>query len=348
MAATPHHGPRPLPLFLNLLDDETADSPEGRAAALAGLRAYQEAPRYQRRTERPAITRQGRATLRDIGGRGAPVVFVPSLINPPDVLDLAPGNSLLGWLAEERGLRTLMVDWGDPVPDERARDIGDHVAELLLPLLARLDEPPVLVGYCLGGTMALAAAQIIGARGLALIAAPWNFAGFGGGAEAMTTLWADAQPACDALGLVPIEVLQTGFWRLDPERTIAKFRRFGTLDPASEEARAFVALEDWANAGAPLTYAAGKQLFERFIAADDPGRGNWRVAGRTIAPAALDCPAIEFVSLTDRIVPAASAIGLAERRDLSAGHVGMVVGSRARGQLWEPLADWLSGRAGPI
>lgn len=348
LSGAPHHGPRPLPLFLDLVRSETAQSPEGRASALAGLRAYQHAPRPAPRPPRPAIATAGRATLRRIGGEGAPVVFVPSLINPPDVLDLAPGNSLLGWLAEARGLEVWMVDWGSPAPAERDLDIGGHVERLLLPLLAALPEPPLLVGYCLGGTMAVAAAQLVGARAVGLIAAPWHFAGFGGGADDMAALWADAEPACDMLGLVPMEVLQTGFWRLDPARTVQKFQRFATLDPAGEPAAAFVALEDWANAGAPLTYAAGRQLFDDFIVADDPGRGRWQVAGRTIDPAALACPAVEFVSRIDRIVPAATAIGLPDRRDLDAGHVGMVVGGRARAQLWEPLADWLSRAARPI
>src|SRR3546814_18166365 len=77
-----------------------------------------------------------------------------------------------------------------------------------------------------------------------------------------------------------------------------------------------------------------------FIARDVPGSGQWRVAGKAIDPAALACPAVDFVSLTDSIVPAASAADLPDRRDLSAGHVGMIVGSRARTQLWEPLAAW--------
>jgi polyhydroxyalkanoate synthase len=59
-------------------------------------------------------------------------------------------------------------------------------------------------------------------------------------------------------------------------------------------------------------------------------------------PLALACPAVEFVSRTDRIVPAATAAGLADRRDLAAGHVGMVVGGGARTVLWEPLAAWLT------
>src|SRR3546814_15077455 len=96
-----------------------------------------------------------------------------------------------------------------------------------------------------------------------------------------------------------MEVLQTGFWRLDPGRTIAKYERFGRLDPDSEAARTFVELEDWANAGAPLPYAAGVEMFG-FIARDVPGSGQWRVGGKAHDPAALAGPAVDFVSQPGR------------------------------------------------
>jgi polyhydroxyalkanoate synthase len=328
-------------LFLDMLRSETAASPERRARALAGLAAYQRAPRGAASPRPAALHRVGRARLIDYGGAGRPVVFVPSLINPPFILDLAEDRSLLRWLATQ-GVRPLLVDWGTPSPEERDLDITGHVERLLLPLLDALDAPPVLAGYCLGGTMALAAASVRPVAGLALLAAPWRFAGFGEEARAdIAGLWAAAEPSCRALGLVPMEVLQSGFWKLDPARTIAKYEAFGALDPDSPAARSFVALEDWANAGAPLSYAAGAQLFD-FVTNDVPGRGGWSVAGRTIDPAMLACPAVDFVSTSDRIVPAASATRLADTRRLSAGHVGMIVGGRARLQLWEPLAEWLA------
>jgi len=327
-------------LFLEMLRSETAASPERRARALAGLAAYQRAPRGAATPRPAALHRIGRARLIDYGGKGRPVVFVPSLINPPFILDLAEDRSLLRWLATQ-GMRPLLVDWGTPIPDERDLDITGHVEKLLLPLLDALDAPPVLAGYCLGGTMALAAASVRPVAGLALLAAPYRFTGFGAARADITALWEAAEPSCRALGLVPMEVLQSGFWRLDPARTIAKYEAFGALDPDSPAARSFVALEDWANAGAPLTYAAGAQLFD-FVTNDAPGRGVWTVTDRTIDPAALACPAVDFVSTTDRIVPAASASRLADTRRLSAGHVGMIVGGRARAQLWEPLAEWLA------
>lgn len=338
--AAPQHGPRPLPLFLELLRSETEGNPNRRTAALKGLRAYQDADRGPPRTLAPAIATAGRAQLRDYGGAGRPVVFIPSLINPPFVLDL-PGNSLIAWV-RDRGFRPLLVDWGTPTPENAAQDVTRHVEELLLPLLSALDVPPVLVGYCLGGTMALAAACAMPVAGLSLIAAPWRFGGYEADAQTqIDDLWHTAHPLCETLGLVPMEVLQVGFWRLDPQRTIAKFEAFADVPRDSAKARSFAALEDWANGGAPLTYAAGRQLFDDFFHADLPGTGRWRVGGVTTDPTQLSCPTLEFVSHSDRIVPAATSALLGDRRTLPWGHVGMVVGSRARAGLWEPLTDWL-------
>ena len=331
-----------MPLFLQLLRSETATSPDRRRAALAGLRAYQRADRRPRPPAASVVARAGRAALRDYGGAGPPVVFVPSLINPPHVLDLSESNSLLRWLAGQ-GVRPLLVDWGSPGPEERDLDIAGHVEALLLPLLDAVGEPVALAGYCLGGTMALAAAMRNPVTGLALIAAPWRFSGFPQqGRDGQIALWRQSAPAAEAMGLFPIELLQTGFWRLDPARTIAKFESFASMDPDSAQAQGFVALEDWANDGPPLTLAAGRELMESFFGEDAPGRGEWRVGGGPIDPSKLACPVLNVVSTTDRIVPAASAADVGEAITLGLGHVGMVVGGRARNALWEPLAGWLS------
>lgn len=343
----PQHGPRPLPLFLAMLRNETAANPALRERAMAGLARYQHAPRTARRPVHHVVATSGRAALREVGGNGngPPVVLVPSLINPPHILDLADDVSLARVIAE-RGKRVLLVDWGEPQAADSGQDVTHHVEALLAPMLRTLDRPPVLVGYCLGGTMAAAAAAIAPAAGLALIAAPWRFAEYGERALGdIARLWRAAEPMCERMGVVPMEVLQSGFWALDPQRTIAKFANMADSDEAS--LARFVLLEDWANAGAPLTLAAGRQLFERFLTADDPGRGRWIVGGRPIDPVALPCPVIAFASLSDRIVPASTTAPVADRHDVAAGHVGMIVGGNARTTLWRPLIDWIDALPHP-
>lgn len=338
------HGPRPLPLFLAMLRSEAAENPELAQAALEGLRLFQAAKRERPMRALPVRRRRGRVRLRDggVGCEGRPVLFIPSLINPPSILDLSRDRSLIRWMRGQ-GFHPWLIDWGIPGVKDRDIDVAGHIERFLLPLIATLPEPPVLVGYCLGGTLAVAAAARSRVAGLAAIAAPWHFTGYGDEARAaMAAQWAAIKPTSEALGLVPMEALQAGFWRLDPGRTIAKYAAFADLDPRGEAARRFIRLEDWANQGAPLPHAFGRELFEDLIAQDRPGQRQWRVAGTTVTPAQCDAPSVEFVATADRIVPAATAIGLSDRRAGGTGHVGMVVGGRAEHQLWQPLADWIT------
>jgi polyhydroxyalkanoate synthase len=325
-----------------MLRSETAENPARMQAALAGLKRYQEAERAPPPAPMPALAEMQGAMLRDYGGEGPPVLFIPSLINPPNVLDMGE-RSLLRWLAA-RGRRVLLLDWGWPDTDRQALSVAGHVETIALPLMQSLGEPVDLVGYCLGGTMALAAAQLGPARSVATLAAPWYFNGFPEESrERLSALWAGVQPVAEALGVLPMEVLQSAFWSLDPARTVAKFEEFAALE--GDAVRTFVMLEDWANDGPPVARGAAREMFESFFRDDLPGTGQWRVGGTTIDPAALTIPLLNVVSTTDRIVPHATAPRAGERLDLGLGHVGMVVGARGREKLWEPLAAWLSRAA---
>ena len=306
--------------------------PELARAALVGLRAYERAPRREGPAPRSEIARVGGAALRDHGGSGPPAILVPSLINPPRILDLDEEVSLTAAIAR-MGRRALLLDWGKA--DERAPlSVSGHIEELLLPLLRDVGEPVALIGYCLGGTMAIAAANLVEVERVATIAAPWYFAQYPDSSRhALEEMWRHAQPAAQQFGALPMEVLQAAFWSLDPDRTVRKFAGFGRLDPASAEARRFIELEEWANEGEPLPYPAAKELIEDLFEGDLPGSGRWLGTDR------LSVPALHFTADHDRIAPAATAPA-GERVAIPSGHVGMIVGS-ARAQLHEALAEFL-------
>src|SRR4051794_40154221 len=88
--SAPQHerAPRPLPLFLELLREVAQRDPALARDALVGLRAYEHAPLRERPAPKPEIALVRGAALRDHGGSGSPAVLVPSLINPPRILDL--------------------------------------------------------------------------------------------------------------------------------------------------------------------------------------------------------------------------------------------------------------------
>ena len=337
-----------MPLFLNILWRETQNDPSLRQRAFAGLRRYQEAVRPAPPPAAPCFASAGSARLLRYGvdnGR-APVVFLPSLINPPQVLDLSERRSMLRHMAAA-GHDAFLVDWGAPSASDATMDIGRHVTQRLLPMLAALPRPPIIVGYCLGGTLAVAASMLRKVAAVVSIATPWNFDGYPDKDRAeIDALWNGARALAERLGYVPMEVLQSGFWAMDPARTIAKYAAFADMEPGSDGERAFLAVEDWANGGPPLTYAAGRELFDDLYAANATGRGAWKIDGRAIETDAIPCPSLSIASTTDRIVPAAAAPLLGEQRQIALGHVGMIVSGRAPELLWHPLSDWVFTHGG--
>ena len=57
------------------------------------------------------------------------------------------------------GRRCLLLDWGKSA-ERPELTVAGHIEQLLLPLLRSIGEPVAVMGYCLGGTMAIAAANI--------------------------------------------------------------------------------------------------------------------------------------------------------------------------------------------
>jgi polyhydroxyalkanoate synthase len=330
--------PRPLPLFLELVREVSARDPQLASDALAGLRRYEMMPRCERTDQHPGVVRIGSAALQDHGGEGPPAVLVPSLINPPRILDLDEQVSLAGAIAR-MGRRALLLDWG-PAHDRASLTVAGHVEEFLVPMLLQLGQPAALIGYCLGGTMSIAAANIVEVERLATIAAPWKFASYSKRSKAaLSDMWNHALPTAKQLGALPMEVLQAAFWSLDPERTVRKFAEFGKLEPTSAEARRFVELEEWANEGESLPYPAAREMIEGMFAHDLPGSGEWRV-GDVAVTDSLSVPSLHVTAARDLIAPEATA-PRGERMSIAAGHVGMIVGS-ARGQLHGALAAFLT------
>ncbi|MCG6120758.1 MAG: alpha/beta hydrolase [Blastomonas sp.] len=275
------------------------------------------------------------------------VVFVPSPINAPDVLDMDAECSLMAWLGRQ-GLPSALVDWGPTAPRDRNNTLDTLAIEQLVPLLARLPGPVHLVGYCLGGLIAMAAACHVDVVSLTLIATPWHFSGYPAERRAeLGRMWVHHRPVCAQLGLVPMEVMQHGFWTLSPDKLVEKYLKFGAMEANGAQARRFVAIEDWANGGEPLPFALGEQLFEGLYGADITGTGNWTVGGVTVGADTVRGPVMEFASASDAIVPLACSPDLPARQVLASGHVGMVVGSSGPKRLWPMLKDWILSNETP-
>lgn len=324
------------------------------AALIAGIAAYRRHPWQRRTDEPPVLWAEGGTRLLDYGAPGTDgraALFVPSLVNRSYILDLAPGRSMLRWLATQ-GVRPLLLDWGFPDDAARSFTLTDYVAGRLARALAALGPlPPPIIGYCMGGLLALAAAQLLPERvaALGLLATPWDFhAGDRATATMLAALLPVMEPVMATLGVLPTDGVQALFALADADGILARFRGFAGSDPDSERARTFVALEDWLSDGVPLAAAVARECLGSWYGDNAPARGAWRVTGLAIDPAALRLPALVALPARDRIVPPASARPLATlipgaaTLHPAAGHVGMAAGSGAEAALWRPLRDWLA------
>jgi poly(3-hydroxyalkanoate) synthetase len=321
-------------------------------AMIAGLAAYRRHPFVREMADPPAIWTEGGSRLLDFGGEGPAVLFVPSLVNRAYVLDLTPGRSLMRWLPGQ-GFRTLLLDWGWPGEAERHFTLTDYVAGRLERALMALPGPAVLVGYCMGGLLALAAALRRPAIGLGLLATPWDFHAApeeAARARAAAALLPGLEPLMQASGTLPVDAIQALFAGLAPWGIPQKFRAFARLDPSSSRAAMFVALEDWLNDGVPLAAPVARETLGGWYGANSPARLAWRIAGAVVDPSAATLPTFLAIPHRDRIVPPASARALAARlppgavvHEVAAGHIGMAAGTGAEAALWQPLLHWIRG-----
>lgn len=154
-------------------------------------------------------------------------------------------------------------------------------------------------------------------------------------------------PLFERVGELPVDLIQSLFAALDPFQVVRKFCAFAALDPTSERAMEFVALEDWLNDGVSLAAPVARECLVGWYGENTPALGNWRIAGHAIRLTDVIVPTLVVVPERDRIVPPASALALARVLPNATtltpplGHIGMVSSARAPAVLWPQLVQWL-------
>lgn len=323
---------------------------------MAGIKLYKQLDFKRTIKDPPTIWAMGNAKVLDYSqtlSHDAPVLFViPSLINRAYVLDLNEKTSFLRHLAES-GIRPFLLDWGELSQAERDFSMEDYLNRYLLPALdhvaAYTRRPVSLMGYCIGGMLALAACEFRPEiEKLILLASPWDF--HAGQEWLIPWLYASSaylNRVIDQSAELPVEVIQYMFAILNPLGVIRKFHELPQFADNIEKLQEFANVEDWLNDCTPIAPKAAKELLFDWYRDNKPLKREWVVNGKIIDPKKITQQTLILSPQNDKIVSPESSAALTKFLPLShmiqpdTGHIGAIIGKKAESEVLQPITSFL-------
>ncbi|MGH1377254.1 MAG: hypothetical protein ACRBB3_00370 [Alphaproteobacteria bacterium] len=287
--------------------------------------------------------------------RGTPLLIVPSLINRGNILDISKEQSMLRWL-RHNGIDAYLLDWGDmDSVEERAMDmdalIQDKLQKSIQSVSKLTGEKIDVMGYCMGGTLLVSGYPCFKdhIRRMVLLAAPWDFhvepSDLYKNVRVLSSL---VLPEIRQRGVLPADWMQSLFIAVDPKGSSQKFIRFSLMDQSSLEAKLFVSVEDWLNDGVDLPGNVAQECIERWFVGNELFLNKSKMIKSCDKLSDLDV--LVIASENDAIIPYESALGvtsaLSGARNVKVitpvcGHIGLIIGSKAKESVWKPVLNWL-------
>ena len=285
-----------------------------------------------------------------------PVFVIYSLICRSYVLDLSPDNTFVGQLLEA-GLDVFLIDWG--VADRRDADnsletyVDYYLPQAVRALLGEAGSDDLsLLGYCLGGDLALLLAARhpeLPIRNLITVAAPVDFAEMGMFSRLFSDGRLDAETLIDATGNVPAKSIRNAFRVLKPTGDVNSYAMLWQNLGSDEQMAAYQAMGQWTRDHVPFPGAAFRQLVQMMR---DNAIVNDTVllSGKPAHLTEIRCPFLSVLAERDHISPVMSVgpvlnlVGSADIEEIRvpAGHVGLMAGRTASRWTIPRLVDWIN------
>ena len=316
-------------------------------------------------TPSDVVWSQGTAELRryrsdDVRYR-EPVVMFIGLVSRSYILDLHRENSVARRL-RDAGLDVYLLDWGTPGPGDAANTLETYVQRYLpralrAALAESRAEQASLLGYCMGGNLALLAlaSQELPVRSLVTMATPVDFTALPGLAGAIQRRGLDPASLVDWTGNVPPDHLSAFFRARKPTADIPNLARLWENLWDDERVESHQAMARWAREHVPFPGAAFRQVADQWLRENAFMTGRLRLAGRPVDLRAVRCPTLCILATRDDLVPpeAARPVGdliapdELELLELEAGHAGLTTSRKAATTTIPRLQAWLTRHNAP-
>jgi polyhydroxyalkanoate synthase len=286
---------------------------------------------------------------------GPPVLFVPAPVSRYFIIDLLPGRSFAGHVANA-GFDVYIADFGEPAREDRFADLAYYVDGLVRrcvrTIAALTDEAQIsLVGYCLGGTLALLYSALYPETVRRLVLLTTTVDGdVEGGIPWVAHRMGLAGEDYDNPRLVPAAEVKSWFEMLAPGSNSLVGRvsdLWDRLDDTPDRLREVRTMASWVDDVVP---APGRLLAELYRKLGPGANGLLKrtatVGDRVVDLDRVTMPVLSVSAEKDTIAPPAGVDAVsrivphAEIVRLPGGHVGIVAG-RAAAALWKRTVEFL-------
>lgn len=300
--------------------------------------------------------------LRDYGGKSdsPPLLIVAAPIKRPYIWDLAPSASAIGHCLQQ-GLHVYLIEWIPASPSAGNNGL-DECVDAISQCAARIagkqsGAKPFLAGHSLGGTLAAihSAAAGDGILGLVLFSAPLCFQPeMSRFRDALVSLIPSALSAEE--GPFPGSLLSHMSALASPDTFIWSRQADAALSAADPQALEIHArVERWALDEVPVPGKLVHQIVDRLYRHNCFCRGDLKVKGRRLGPAAVTLPTLAVVNTADEIAPPTSVkpfldamptmdvriIEYAGEVGVGLQHLAILIGRQAHTVVWPEIIAWI-------
>ncbi|KTD10869.1 PHA synthase [Legionella gratiana] len=240
-----------------------------------------------------------------------PLLILPAWIMKYYILDLLPENSLVNWLVQQ-GHTVFIVSWLNPDSKDRNLRIDDYYRSGAMAAINKISTllPNTkihLMGYCLGGTLAMITTAVMAKdqddriKSLSLLAAQGDFA--------------DAGELLLFINNSQVSFLENVMWEkgyLDTRQMAGSFQMLRSYDLIWSKMvqdymhgtqRGMIPLLAWNADATRMPYKMHSEYLEKLFLNNDFSEGRFTVEGKNIAAENIKLPSFVVSTERDHVSP---------------------------------------------
>jgi polyhydroxyalkanoate synthase len=291
-----------------------------------------------------------------------PILLVFALINRPDIFDLRPEYSFVQYLLGE-GFDVYLLDWGVPTAEDADTGLDYYVCDAIPwgmreVLRSSGASELTLVGWCIGGTLCAMHAALEAsnspARNLVLLTTPID------PTDSLYHTWVgsdafDVDRLTENWDVIPGLGIDIANKLMKPVGNLwTTYRRLAqNVYDGKVDRVAYQTMAKWIADNPPFPARAFREWVTWVYKENRLVRGLLRLRGGRVDLRRIRQSLLIVTADADHIAPPSNTLpllDLVQSADVThfareGGHIGLMAGSKARGQIWPDLAGWLSERS---